>query len=37
VKFCRLPGAVQLSLLMPVRKLDAVGLGDIVRRQYGLA
>lgn len=37
VKISRLPGAVQLSLLMPFRKLDAVGLGDIVRRQYGLA
>jgi len=37
VKIARLPGAVQLSLLMPFRKLDAAGLGDIVRRQYGLA
>jgi acetamidase/formamidase len=37
VKISRLPGAVQLSLLMPLRKLDAAGLGDFVRRQYGLA
>jgi hypothetical protein len=37
VKISRLPGAVQLSLLMPFRKLDAAGLGDIVRRQYALA
>jgi formamidase len=37
VKISRLPGAVQLSLLMPFRKLDAAKIGDIVRRQYGLA
>ena len=37
VKIARLPGAVQLSLLMPFRRLDTVGLGDLVRRQYGLA
>jgi acetamidase/formamidase len=37
VKIARLPGAVQLTLLMPFRRLDAVGLGDLVRRQYALA
>jgi formamidase len=37
VKIARLPGAVQLSLLVPFSRLDAKGLGDLVRRQYGLA
>jgi acetamidase/formamidase len=36
VKISRLPGAVQLSLLVPFRKLDEAGLGTLVRRQYGL-
>jgi hypothetical protein len=37
VKIARLPGAVQLTLLVPLRHLDAVGVGDLVRRQCGLA
>jgi hypothetical protein len=37
VKIARLPGAVQLSLLMPFRRLDMVRLGNLVRQQYGLA
>jgi acetamidase/formamidase len=37
VEIARLPGAVQLSMLVSLEKLDRLGLGDLVRRQYNLA
>ena len=37
VEIARLPGAVQLTLLVPMDRLDKMGLGGLVRRQYGLA
>jgi acetamidase/formamidase len=36
VEIARLPGVVQLSMLAPMDRLDDVGLGDVVRAQYGL-
>jgi acetamidase/formamidase len=36
VEIARLPGAVQLTMLVPVETLDRVGLGALVRRQYSL-
>jgi formamidase len=36
VEIGRLPGVVQLTLLAPLARLDDVGLGSLVRRQYGL-
>ena len=36
VEIARLPGVVQLSMLVPTEILEAVGLADVVRRQYGL-
>jgi len=36
VEIGRLPGVVQLTMLAPLARLDAIGLGDYVRRQYGL-
>jgi formamidase len=36
VEIGRLPGVVQLTLLAPLARLDDAGLGDYVRRQYGL-
>lgn len=32
----RLPGVVQLTMLTPMSRLDAIGIGDYVRRQYNL-
>jgi acetamidase/formamidase len=37
VEIARLPGAVQLSILAPLKRLDEIGLGRLVRRQYRLA
>jgi acetamidase/formamidase len=37
VEIARLPGAVQLSILAPLDRLDKIGLGGLVRRQYALA
>jgi formamidase len=36
VEIARLPGAVQLTLLAPLERLDRAGLGGLVRRQYKL-
>jgi acetamidase/formamidase len=36
VEIARLPGVVQLSMLAPMDRLEAVGLADAVRRQYDL-
>ena len=36
VEIARLPGVVQLTMLAPLKLLDRAGLGDLVRRQYGL-
>ena len=36
VEIGRLPGVVQLNMLAPMSRLDAVGIGDYVRQQYGL-
>jgi acetamidase/formamidase len=36
VEIARLPGVVQLSMLAPMEKLEAVGLADTVRAQYDL-
>lgn len=36
IKIGRLPGVVQLNMLVPLERLDALGLGSYVRRQYGL-
>ena len=36
VEIARLPGAVQLSMLVPMDALDRSGLGALVRRQYSL-
>ena len=36
VEIARLPGVVQLSMLAPMAKLEAVGLADTVRAQYDL-
>jgi formamidase len=37
VEIARLPGAVQLTMLVPLDDLDRVGLGGLVRDQYSLA
>ncbi|HSB72304.1 MAG TPA: acetamidase/formamidase family protein [Candidatus Methylomirabilis sp.] len=37
VEIARLPGAVQLTILAPLPRLDEIGLGKMVRRQYGIA
>ncbi|MFN8163812.1 MAG: acetamidase/formamidase family protein [Solirubrobacterales bacterium] len=37
VEIARLPGAVQLTMLVPLDDLDRVGLGGLVRQQYALA
>ena len=34
VEIARLPGVVQLSMLAPLDRLEAVGLADVVREQY---
>lgn len=36
VEIGRLPGVVQLTMLAPLDRLDAIGIGDLARRQYGL-
>jgi formamidase len=36
VEIGRLPGVVQLTMLAPLEKLDAIGIGSYVRQQYGL-
>jgi formamidase len=36
VEIARLPGAVQLTMLVPLPLLDRAGIGAIVRRQYAL-
>jgi acetamidase/formamidase len=36
VEIARLPGVVQLSMLAPMDRLEACGLADLVRDQYGL-
>jgi acetamidase/formamidase len=36
VEIARLPGAVQLTMLVPMAALDRIGLGPLVRRQYAL-
>jgi acetamidase/formamidase len=36
VEIGRLPGVVQLNMLVPMDKLDAIGIGSYVRQQYGL-
>lgn len=36
VEIGRLPGVVQLTMLAPLARLDTLGLGPLVRRQYGL-
>ena len=36
VEIGRLPGVVQLTMLAPLEKLDAIGIGVLVRQQYGL-
>ncbi|MFB6302527.1 MAG: acetamidase/formamidase family protein [Haloferacaceae archaeon] len=36
VEIARLPGVVQLSMLAPMDRLEAVGLADVVREQYDL-
>jgi formamidase len=37
VEIARLPGAIQLTMLVPMEALDRVGLGAVVREQYSLA
>jgi formamidase len=36
VEIGRLPGVVQLNMLAPLSRLDAIGIGDYVRQQYAL-
>ncbi len=36
VEIGRLPGVVQLNMLVPMDTLDVIGIGPYVRRQYGL-
>jgi formamidase len=36
IEIGRAPGVIQVTFLAPLAKLDAVGLGDYVREQYGL-
>ena len=36
IEIGRAPGVVQVTFLAPLSKLDAVGLGDYAREQYGL-
>jgi formamidase len=36
IEIGRLPGVVQLNMLVPMDKLDAIGIGPYVRQQYGL-
>lgn len=36
VEIGRLPGVVQLTMLAPLDRLDAIGIGALTRQQYGL-
>ncbi|OSQ57606.1 hypothetical protein MCRY_17060 [Marivita cryptomonadis] len=36
IEIGRAPGVIQVTFLAPLAKLDAVGLGDYAREQYGL-
>ncbi len=36
IEIGRDPGVIQVTFLAPLSRLDAVGLGDIAREQYGL-
>lgn len=36
IEICRDPGVIQVTFLAPLSRLDAVGLGDYAREQYGL-
>ena len=36
IEIGRAPGVIQVTFLAPLAKLDAVGLGDLAREQYGL-
>ncbi len=36
IEIGRAPGVIQVTFLAPLTKLDAVGLGDFAREQYGL-
>jgi formamidase len=36
VEIGRLPGVVTVSMLVPLAKLEALGLADLVKGQYGL-
>ena len=36
IEIGRAPGVIQATFLVPLAKLDAVGLGDFAREQYGL-
>ncbi|WP_050527581.1 acetamidase/formamidase family protein [Pseudorhodobacter aquimaris] len=36
IEIGRAPGVIQVTFLAPLAKLDAVGLGDIAREQYGI-
>ena len=36
IEIGRAPGVIQVTFLVPLAKLDAVGLGDFAREQYGL-
>jgi acetamidase/formamidase len=36
VEIGRLPGVVQLTMLVPLKLLDTIGIGDLVRQQYSL-
>ncbi|MBJ3762118.1 acetamidase/formamidase family protein [Maribius pontilimi] len=36
IEIGRAPGVIQVTFLAPLAKLDAVGLGDFAREQYGL-
>lgn len=37
IEIGRAPGVIQVTFLAPLARLDAVGLGDYAREQYGLA
>jgi formamidase len=37
VEIARLPGAVQLTMLVPLDDLDRIGIGELTRKQYSLA
>ena len=37
VEIARLPGAVQLTMLVPLDAIDRIGIGELVRGQYAMA